>query len=306
MMVDGAAAQGLADLARERWRRATGDSLARPDYAPGADRAAWPVAVRPDLTQTPVAIVRTEPAWAGRPEVHEWRDLTFRAIAAARDVIYLENQYFTSPVITEALARRLAEPDGPQVVLVSTHRSPSYFDRITMDRTRTLMIRRLQAADVHDRFRAYCPMTVSGRPVIVHSKVMIVDDTLLRIGSSNLNNRSCGFDTECELVIEAQDGAAATAIRRLRHRLAGHFIGRGAQDVEAAVTRLGGLVPAMEALRHGRRLEPVELLKLGPLAALIAAFHLGDPLDTDDTWRVLRRRRKIKALVKAVAEGCAP
>ena len=39
-----------------------------------------------------------------------------------------------------------------------------------------------------------------------------IDDTLLRIGSANINNRSMGFDTECDLSLEAAGrGFAATA-----------------------------------------------------------------------------------------------
>jgi hypothetical protein len=34
---------------------------------------------------------------------------------------------------------------------------------------------------------------------------------------------------------------------------------------------------------------------MGPLASLIAAYHLGDPLDASDSWRPLLRRRRLKA-----------
>ena len=69
------------------------------------------------------------------------------------------------PKIGEALAARLKEPDGPQVVLISTEHSPSYFDQLTMDRTRAALLRRLQAADDHRRLRAYFPRTSAGRAI---------------------------------------------------------------------------------------------------------------------------------------------
>ena len=307
MMVDGPAAAALGDLARARWRRATGETLAPPAHADseaGADHP-WPADVRPDLTDAPVSIVRTEPAWQGHAEVDEWRRLTLDCIAAARRTLYMENQYFTSPVIAEALAHRLTEPDGPQIVLVSTAQSPSYFDRLTMDRTRSLVIRRLQAADVFGRFRAYCPKTVRGRPIIVHAKVTVVDDRLVRIGSCNLNNRSGGFDTECELAIETDDPAAQQAIANLRGRLIGHFLGRSAADVAAAVQRHGGLIAGVEALRHGPRLTPLSVRRLGPLAQFIAAYHLGDPCRPSDSWKIFKRRRRIENEVRLVATGAA-
>ena len=111
----------------------------------------------------------------------------------------MENQYFTSPLIAEALARRLREPDGPEVVLISTEHSPSYFDQATMDQTRLNFVRHLQTADTNQKFRIYSPVTTLGRTIIVHAKLTIVDDRLLRIGSANINNRSLGFDTECDL-----------------------------------------------------------------------------------------------------------
>jgi phospholipase D1/2 len=38
---------------------------------------------------------------------------------------------------------------------------------------------------------------------------MIVDDEWLRIGSSNLSNRSMGVDSECDVTVEAQGDRSA-------------------------------------------------------------------------------------------------
>lgn len=305
MMVDGAAAAALGDLARERWRRATGEVLAPVAETDRASPATdpWPAMIRPDLADVPVSIVRTLPAWRDYEPVEEWRRLTLACIAEARRTLYMENQYFTSPVIAEALARRLAEPDGPEIVLVSTEHSPSYFDRLTMDRTRSLVLRRLREADVFGRFRAYCPKTVGGRPIIVHAKVTVVDDRIARIGSCNLNNRSGGFDTECELAVEAGDEVARAAILNLRDHLIGHFLGRTAGDVATAIARRGGLVAGLEALRHGPRLTPLKVQDLSGAARFIAAYHLGDPLGSGDSGKILQRRRLIEADVHSIAAG---
>ncbi len=92
--------------------------------------------VAPHWHDVPIAIARTEPAWRRKAEVRETEALHLDNIRRARRLIYLENQYFTSRSVGEALAARLAEPDGPEVVLISSGHSPSYFDRWTMDRTR--------------------------------------------------------------------------------------------------------------------------------------------------------------------------
>ena len=293
-MLDGEAALALGELARARWLRAAGHAAPAPPRDLGHDP--WPRWLPPDMEHVDVAIARTEPAWRAKSEVNEIERLHLSAIRGARHSIYLENQYFTSPVIGEALASRLMDPDGPQIVLVSTEHSPSYFDRITMDRTRSDLLRRLWAADLHGRFRAYYPHTAAGHPIIVHSKVAVIDDRMVRVGSANLNNRSSGFDTECDMAIEAKSGSERAAIGRFRARLLGHFAHVAEGEVELMIVELG-LAETCDALARasGGRLVRMEPLPMGPLASLIAAYHLGDPLDASDSWRPLLRRRRLKS-----------
>ncbi|MBQ1541292.1 MAG: phospholipase [Caulobacteraceae bacterium] len=304
MMVDGPAARALGELARERWTRA--EPKRPPPPAPPAEEVGldlWPGFVRPDLTDVDVAVARTEPGWKGAREVFEIGALALRSFTAARQTIYLENQYFTSPVAAETLAARLEEPDGPEVVLISTEHSPSWFDRATMDHTRSVLIRRLQLADVFGRFRAYCPETPQGRAVIVHAKTSVIDDRIARVGSANLNNRSGGFDTECELGVELaeRDEEGRAAIRRFRNRLAGHYMGRSPDEMDEAIVRHGGLIGAIEALNTAGRLRPILPEPMGPLARFIAKYHLGDPLSPRDSFRPWRRREAIERAVRAVA-----
>ncbi|RYG13436.1 MAG: phospholipase, partial [Caulobacteraceae bacterium] len=168
-IVDGEAAREFAQLFRDRWTRSGRKPLSPMIGKP--DRDPWPAYIRPSMTDVDVAISRTLPAWRKTKGVREIQALTVDAIMSAERLIYMENQYFTSPTIAEALASRLAEPRGPRVVLVSTIASPSWFDRLTMDRVRGIQIRRLQEADVFGRFRAYSPVTAGGGKIIVHAKV---------------------------------------------------------------------------------------------------------------------------------------
>jgi phosphatidylserine/phosphatidylglycerophosphate/cardiolipin synthase-like enzyme len=299
MMVDGAAAAALADLVRERWRRATDEVLDRP---PDAGGDPWPDHVPPHITDVEIAIERTEPEWKGRPMVDEIRRLNLACIGQATEVIYLENQYFTSPLVTEALAARLAEPDGPEVVLVSTAKAPSWFDQLTMDRARGAMIWRLRAADIFGRFRAYSPVTSGRETIIVHSKVTVVDDRIARVGSANLNNRSGGFDTECELGLECRDEAQRLAITAFRDRLVGHFMGVTGDAVAKARADFGGLGAAIDALNRDGRLAAIEPRQLSPIGEFIAAYHMGDPSDVSDSWRLGRRRERLMREARAIAE----
>ena len=312
MMVDGDAARALGDLARERWRTAQEcKTLPAPREGEIAGSDPWPPFVAPRFTDARVAIARTEPKWRDRTEVRETETLHLKAIARARRTIYLENQYFTSLVVGEALAERLLEPDGPEVVIVSTLHSPSYFDRFTMDRTRWRLIERLKAADRYDRLRAYCPFTEEGHPIIVHSKVTIIDDHLLRAGSTNLNHRSAGFDTECDLALEATTPQAEAAIRAFRVHELGHFLGMGAAAVQAAIVEHGSLGRALDALTatQSNRLRPLPKVKMGPIQRVVTAYHLGDPVYPSDSCRPLLRQRRLapyeRALEQAAARGAA-
>jgi phosphatidylserine/phosphatidylglycerophosphate/cardiolipin synthase-like enzyme len=289
-MVEGLAARALGDLARSRWALATGEIL-DPVGPCGSDP--WPDGATPDLTGATVAIARTLPDWRGQRGVREISALTTEAIAAAREFVYLENQYFTAPVIVEALAARLLEPDGPAVVLVSSLHSPSYFDRLTMDRARVLALRQLGAADVFSRFHALAPLTARGAPITVHSKVMIVDDRFARISSANLNNRSGGFDTECEVVLEAQIPEQQEAIAALVDRLMGHWIGRPAEVIARARANRRRLASMLAPEGRLGRLVSLEPAPLGRLGNLIAVYHLGDPTEAADAWRPIGRRHRL-------------
>lgn len=278
MMVDGAAAAALGELARERWRRATdrdaGANAASTEHDP------WPVDVRPDVTDVDVAIARTEPRYAGRREVEEVKQLYLDAISAARRTIYLENQYFTSAAVGDALAARLAEPDGPEVVVVSRRHGGGWLEQNTMEVLRARLVRRLRDADRHDRLRIYCPERagLEGECIDLHSKLMIVDDRLLRVGSANLANRSMGLDTECDLALEASDARVARAIGALRDRLLGEHLGVAAEDVARAIERTGSLVKAVEALRgNARSLEPLDGALDPELDALVPDAAVLDP-----------------------------
>ncbi|MFG7486758.1 phospholipase D-like domain-containing protein [Methylorubrum rhodesianum] len=298
MLVDRSAARALAELARERWRRATGETvpLAAPETDPSYDP--WPETLAPHLSDVTVGLSRTDPPFAGRPAVTESAALYRASIRAAERFIYLENQYLASPVVAAALAARLAEPEGPEIVIVLSERSPSGFDRLTMDSARRGLIRSLRRADRFDRLRIVAPHTEKRRPILVHAKVAIIDERLLRIGSTNLNNRSFGYDTECDLAVEvpAGDAEARAAVRRLLVRLLAHHGGCPPDVFAEAFEARGSLRAVLDdpRLMPSPRVCPLVPSRRGPVARLVEAFHLGDPVSPADAWRPWRRRALLR------------
>jgi len=278
MMVDAEAAAALGELARERWRRATDHEPYRAADPSGVDP--WPDTVKPDLNDVDVAIARTEPDAGVRAEIQEVRQLYLDAIAAAQHWIYFENQYFTAAAIGDALAARLAQPEGPEIVIVSRLRGGGWLEQNTMGVLRARLLRRLREADRHGRLRAYYPAS-SGLPdayIELHSKLMIVDRRLLRIGSANVANRSMGLDTECDLAIEAAEPRVEAAAAALLDRLLGEHLGVAPDEVSRAIERSGSLIEAIEALRgNARTLQTLDAALDPEVDALVPDSAVLDP-----------------------------
>ena len=261
LAVDGPAAAALGKLVRERWERAAES----PPKCSAAKRSAdpWPPDLEPDLHDTEIAIARTLPAHGRQRAVEEVRRLYRDSIAAARSWIYIENQYLSAHCIGEALAARLAEDDGPEVVIVLPQQTGGWLEQHTMDVWRGRLLKRLREADRHDRLRVYFPRLASEseHSLMVHAKVMVVDDGFMRVGSSNLSNRSMGLDSECDLAIAAgpEDEERQKTIARFRNRLLAEHLGCQTEEVDQAMQAQASLISVIEGLQGGgRTLAPLE------------------------------------------------
>ena len=264
-VVDGAPARALGQLARDRWQRATHRETAALAAIDAAD--CWPDDVEADITDVDVAISRTDPPFEGRPGVRELRQLHLDAIERAQRWIYAENQYFTGRTIADALASRLEQPEGVEVAIVSPMTQSGWLEVSTMGVLRARMHQRLREIDRGGRYRLYCPHLpglAAAACLNVHSKILIVDDEFLTLGSANLSDRSMGLDTECNLAIEAKgDQRIRSAIAGLRNRLLGEHLDRDPAVVAAETARRGSLIGAIDALRGPER----SLLPLEPVVA---------------------------------------
>jgi len=278
-LVDDEAARALAEQARDRWHAATGQALAPVEPT----RPLWPDTATADLRDVQVGIARTLPALPDRAEIREVEALNLAAIAAARNVIYLENQYLAARSLAEALAARLREPEGPEVVIVLPRSSESRLEQRSMDSARERLLRILWSADTHGRLGVYWPVVAGGTPVYVHSKVMVVDDRFLRIGSSNLNNRSLGFDSECDVAVEAVPRTRGCVdIRRevvfARDDLVSEHLGVTVEQFRTELAGNGSFVATVDSLRStGRSLRKFTELMAMADAGPFAENDLMDP-----------------------------
>ena len=252
MLVDGDAAAALGELARKRWLRATEEEIERRTRDPATHP--WPASLQPLMHDVPVAIARTLADYAGKKGVREVERLYLDSIAAAERFIYIENQYLTAHCIAEALAQRLRQSDGPEVVIVMPEKTGGWLKQHTMDVLRSRLVNQLREADHSQRLRLYYPQlsSSSDTSLMVHAKVMVIDDCLLRVASSNLSNRSMGLDCECDLAIEAEPGTeTAQAIRQFREQLLSEHLGVEPATVGEAMQREQSLIKTIESL-HAR------------------------------------------------------
>lgn len=298
MAVDGDVARAVAELARARWRAATGQDLVEVR----GERDPWPPTMKPDFTQPWVAVARTAPGWGEAPAYAEGAVLTADALRAARSCIYLEAQYLTADFVGEILLEQLQRPSAPDVVIVLTRESHGFAERWVMGHNRDHLLRRLKRADRYGRLRVYYPVVPGGAgacEILVHAKLAIIDDVFLRVGSSNLNNRSVALDTECDLAIEARTEATRRAIAAIRDRLVGEHLGVSPETVRETVIREGSLARALDVLNVGpRALNAFDLEKGRAPSRPVLGTALFDP---KRPFRLLRPVMRFLSSVRAPA-----
>lgn len=252
-VVDGEAARAFAELARTRWAKA---ACERPRPL-GRIFHRWPDSVPPDFERIGVGLARTVPGAEDTPDIREVERLFLDCAGRAERMVYIENQYLTYLPLAERLAQRMKDRSALEVILVSPKTQHSWLETLTMRNGRIRFMQAFEQAGVGDRVRLlYHDVCNGSEPAegldtMIHAKVMVVDDTLLRIGSANLNNRSIGLDTECDLVIEATGEDERRRIAAVRNRMLGHHCGANAEDVAAMLKSTGSLLATAERLGHG-------------------------------------------------------
>jgi phosphatidylserine/phosphatidylglycerophosphate/cardiolipin synthase-like enzyme len=164
-----------------------------------------------------------------------------RAIAQAREFVYLETQYFTSATIVRALGRALERRAELQVILVVNEDTdvPGY------TRWQKRRLAELGHPD-HPRLGAFTLWRVrpgdepEAHPIYIHSKIAIVDDVWATVGTANLDSISmepadefavaveCNIDVNA-VILDGVDGAPRTGhVARLRRQLWAEHLGDAA------------------------------------------------------------------------------
>lgn len=292
-MLQGPVARALGDMCRHRWEVSGGEKLATIQD----DGDCWPDHVEADFTEIQVGIALTVPEMADQEPRHEIEALYVDLIGRAKRWFYAESQYFASRKVAEAIGKRLAEPDGPEFVIVLPTSAQGWLEPIAMDSARARLVEALHQQDPHGRLRLYHPYTAGGEPIYVHAKVTVVDDEVLRVGSSNFNNRSLRLDSECDVVIDAGQGPNADergAIASIRNALLAEHLDSDCAAIEASLAATGSLIQTIESLRaQGRSLRPYEVPELDAVREWLADNKVLDPEGPGEMFEALSQRKPL-------------
>jgi phospholipase D1/2 len=256
----------LRELFADRWARTEGPEVALPECAVDATLEAGFLGAGADalaLGSGSVAFSRTD-ARAPQQTVREVERLLVDAITAAERLIYIETQYFSSRAICDALVSRMrqAERQRLEIVMVINAKPEAVKEELAVGLRQAKILKRLAqtAGETGHRLGVYhtrCDGEAPDRPsTYIHSKLLLVDDRFLTVGSANLTNRSMGVDTELHVSWEAtgmsdEDQQLRQRLEALRVSLLAEHTGLDHDAALAPATDLGnveGLVARLDGL----------------------------------------------------------
>jgi phosphatidylserine/phosphatidylglycerophosphate/cardiolipin synthase-like enzyme len=221
MRIEGPAAQDAAEVFQLRWDLLLEEGV---DYAENSsafelDRSI-PAA---GTSQAQVTATLPDPLWQ-----HSIAESWLVAVASAERYIYIEDQYFRAPMLNDAIAARMAEvPDLRLVVITKpvdewldpgcawTHASDTRFETLFPGRYQTFQLRSFGTQvtwgwdETESRFA----------DIDVHSKLLVVDDVFLSVGSANKNNRGMIYEGELNVAVVDRDFVRAARRRVLANLL---------------------------------------------------------------------------------------
>ncbi len=185
------------------------------------------------------------------------------ALSRARRLVYLEDQYLWSSAAAGALVDALwREPELRVVIVIPRFPDPAGWISGPASAIGRRNVMRALVAAGGPRVAVYDLVNEDDVPIYVHSKVCIVDDTWIAIGSDNLNRRSWSHDSEisCSIVEPRAPAQRPGLAADTRIRLAAEHLGldepRDVLDPAAWFAAFSASAAAAQAWEHSGRTQP--------------------------------------------------
>lgn len=202
--IEGPAAQDAADVFQKRWKHQLDANV---DYASNSTNFSVQrnIAERPNGKQVQVTPTLPQPFWE-----HAIAETWVNAVSQANDYVFIEDQYFRAPMLNDAIVARMeANPKLKLVVITKpinewtdpgcpwTYKSHALFE--TKFPTRYMLLQ-LRSFDTVVTW-GIDETEVRWADIDVHSKMLIVDDKFLSVGSANKNNRGMIYEGEMNVAV---------------------------------------------------------------------------------------------------------
>lgn len=252
----------LSRMFEERWKLTAGNEIKLPAPLEGDY---LPTGIGTPIRARKAALSRTQGKTFCRPDgpVKEIRELFIDAVRAARKLVYMESQYFSSHALYRALMERMEDGSAPKldIVIILPKKPNALVEELSVGllQTRILSLLRQTAKRLGHSLGVYYSAATGEDgdevPVYIHSKVMIVDDRFLTVGSANATNRSMGLDSELNVSWEACSVRDLSLIRSIRDFRAGlllEYIGTDSGIDQRRLSRPRGLVEYLDYLAETR------------------------------------------------------
>ena len=239
--IEGPSAQDAADVFKKRWDNQIKDRVSNSENSTRFE-VMRDIPERADGMQVQVTTTLPQPFWE-----HSIAETWFNAVRQAEKMIFIEDQYFRMPMINATIIERMREKPSLKLVVITkpvTTSDPGCVQTYKSD----LELR----SAFRDRYltvelRSFDGVTKEFADIDVHSKMLIVDDVFMSVGSANKNNRGIVYEGEMNVaIVDARVGD-------MRRRIAQNILGEPADDLETFWTKLGAAARANDAAYTAKR-----------------------------------------------------
>jgi phosphatidylserine/phosphatidylglycerophosphate/cardiolipin synthase-like enzyme len=247
--IEGPAAQDVADVFQIRWQHQLDHQA---EYAQNST----PFTVKRSIPEQPAGVQAQITATLPDPFLeHAIAETWFNAIRRAQRYVFIEDQYFRMPMLNNVLAERMEQVPALKLVVITkpinewtdlgcpwTYISHNQFKSSFPTRYRLMQLRAFDTVvtwgidETESRFQ----------DMDTHSKLLIVDDKFMSVGSCNKNNRGLVYEGELNIAVVDEPW-----VRAARRRVFENFLPPGvvpSDDVETWWAQLGSAAAANDAV----------------------------------------------------------